>query len=129
VSESKGSNTIISYIPHILFIIAQVYCGIFVIFLMGPPLYAIHTSHKAYVAKSEFKNNELVKRLLRENVIKNAPDNSNYAYFDNSINNENQLRKRLKPIGIGDEIESISAIWRESSKNKIRDSSINSDLR
>jgi hypothetical protein len=56
VSNPECSKEAISYIPHILFIVAQIYCGIFIIFLMGPPLFAIINSYENGIITINFKD-------------------------------------------------------------------------
>jgi formylglycine-generating enzyme required for sulfatase activity len=63
--------------------------------------------------KSKIQDQDLLQKLLQERVIiNNNSGDTYYAYFDNQIRYEHQLKKRLKQIGVG-KIEPILAIWRQ----------------
>lgn len=61
------------------------------------------------VAKSNFQDENLIRKLLEEKVIKNDEKDNNYVYFDENIMNEEQLKERG--------IKQILAIWRASRKS------------
>jgi len=65
------------------------------------------------VLKSDFQDEELVSLLLGNKVIKSNINDHNYAYFDNAIENEDQLKERLEYMGIS-EISLILEAWRRS---------------
>ena len=56
MADDKSSTTATSYVPHILFIVAQVYSGLLVIFLLGPVVYAILSSYKLGKITINFKD-------------------------------------------------------------------------
>ena len=56
MADDKSSTTATSYVPHILFIVAQVYSGLLVIFLLGPLVYAILSSYKLGKITINFKD-------------------------------------------------------------------------
>ena len=55
-NNAKNSTVATSYIPHVLFIVAQVYCGAFIVFLMWPLLYNIFYSYQVGISKINFEN-------------------------------------------------------------------------
>jgi len=67
------------------------------------------------VSKNQFQNNDLVSRLINKQIIKNVSYDFNLVRFDDSIEDEDQLRKRLELIS-GIEIEPIITIWQQSSQ-------------
>jgi glycyl-tRNA synthetase beta chain len=71
--------------------------------------------NKKLFAKSNFQDNELVSRLLDEKIIRDSENNPDCVYFDDSIMDEDQLRKRLERIE-DINIELILAISRQPSE-------------
>lgn len=87
---------------------------------------------KKHIAKSEFQDEGLLRRLLTEKEIVEDIDNSGYVFFDSIIKNEDQLESRLKKIGLT-KTEPILALWKQSLKSKnlvddVRASVTNSDF-
>jgi len=65
------------------------------------------------IVKSDLQDNDLFFKLVKEKIIKSNSRNSDYAFFDDDIADENQLRERLRRAGITD-MEPILAVWRRS---------------
>lgn len=55
-SGEKEPSVAVSSVPHVLFIISQIYCGFLVIFLLGPSLYAIINSYKLGIITINFSD-------------------------------------------------------------------------
>jgi len=76
-NEAKKDNitNIFSFIPHLLFIVAKLYCGIFVVFLLIPPIYAMIKCNgsdevKTIITANDFTNKQLIDKLLTNKIIK-----------------------------------------------------------
>ncbi len=70
------------------------------------------------VAKSEFQDDGLVLRLLREEIVENVENDPDRVRFDVSMANEGQLRERFEQLE-GIEIGPILAIWQQSLKRAL----------
>jgi alpha-mannosidase/chitodextrinase len=62
------------------------------------------------IAKSDFPDERLVLKLLKEGIIRSDESNPDYVYFDDSIRHKGHLKKRLEQTGIK-EIKSVLAVW------------------
>jgi NADH:ubiquinone oxidoreductase subunit E len=65
------------------------------------------------VAKSDFNDNHLVLNLMKEKILREDEQNRDYVFFEDTINDEAQLRKRLGQAEIK-EVEPVADIWRKS---------------
>jgi hypothetical protein len=65
------------------------------------------------VAKADFRDNDLVRRLLKQKIIEDDNEDADYAYFNATIKHKEQLINRLAEIGVS-KIEPILAIWQET---------------
>jgi hypothetical protein len=75
---------------------------------------------KGTVAKSEFQDDVLVSKLVDEGILNNVDNNPDLVRFDDSIENEGQLRERLEQIE-DIEIKPILAIWRQTYEPRFLD--------
>ena len=74
--------------------------------------------NRGTVAKSDFRNNNLVLMLLNKEIIKEVVNYTDYVYFSDSIKDESQLKRHLEELNINsDKIGQILAIWRQSNNN------------
>ena len=69
------------------------------------------------VARNDFAGEDLVKELLEKRVIAVIPQSQKWVYFDEKIENENQLVERLEQIGIED-TASILSVWQKARRRK-----------
>ncbi len=70
---------------------------------------------KEPISKRAFRNNKLVLKLLKEEIIQEEAIKNKFSkvYFNDLIKTESQLKGRLEQIGIS-EIKPILAVWRKS---------------
>ncbi len=77
---------------------------------------------KRSVAKNNFRDKNLVLLLLEKKIIKNDNDDPGFVYFDDEIQYEDQLKRRLEQIGVS-EIKLISLLWQQSREDSVKEES------
>lgn len=100
-NEGKEAPSIFSYVAHLLFILAQIYCGIFVIILLIPPFYAIVKCYKPDDDKKIFvthdiKDKNLIFKLKTNKIIEKNHYFPNQLNFSKHIKNENHLNQLIR---------------------------------
>jgi arylsulfatase A-like enzyme len=74
-------------------------------------------SEKGVVYRKDFPDQGLVLKLLKGKVLKIRDNPLDIVAFDHKIQNEEQLAKRLKQIGVEDK-DTVLVIWRQSQTEK-----------
>jgi hypothetical protein len=73
---------------------------------------------KPYINKSEFQDNELVKKLLGEKIIINVKHNDDIVRFADAIKEENELKENINKIDLDDnQCQLILSAWRKYNEN------------
>jgi hypothetical protein len=74
--------------------------------------------NRGTAAKSDFPNNDLVSKLLNNEIIKEVVNYTDHVYFSDTIKEESQLKGRLEELAINsDEIGPVLDIWRQTDNN------------
>jgi hypothetical protein len=74
--------------------------------------------NRGTAAKSDFLNNDLVSKLLNNEIIKEVVNYTDHVHFSDTIKEESQLKGRLEELDINsDEIEPVLDIWRQTDNN------------
>lgn len=76
----------------------------------------MHLFEKRTFNKSDFKDEELVNRLVEGKIIKNIDNNLGLFCFNDSIKDEAQLRKQLNTIS-EIEVEPVLNVWKKIKKS------------